>query len=136
LFKFSRSADGPEDEREIFPALPTLAQNVVEIFGSGTWLASVGGLNDPINLVEVRGTNALTNNQSGNGAPSNSPEDSSDEPKDFDDSANALWSLYEQEAKYRDEAQIQTLKDDMDGVLIQVCICIYYLPIPIRGQPN
>jgi len=85
-----------------------------------------GSINDPINLVEVRVTNALTNNQSGIGAPNNPPEDSSEEPKDFDDSANPLWSLYGQEAKSRDEAQIQTLKDDMDGVLIFVCIC--YLP--------
>ena len=71
-------------------------------------------------------------NQPGNGAPNNPPEDPSKEPKDFDDSANPLWSLYEQEAKYRDEAQIQTLKDDMDGVLIFVCI--RYLPFMI--QPN
>ena len=39
---------------------------------------------------------------------------------DFDDSANALWSLYEKEAKGHDEATIQTLKDDMDAVLIFV----------------
>ena len=39
---------------------------------------------------------------------------------DFDGSANALWSLYGTEAKSRDESQIQTLKDDMDGVLIFV----------------
>ncbi|KAH9996397.1 hypothetical protein BJV74DRAFT_883684 [Russula compacta] len=37
---------------------------------------------------------------------------------DFDDSANALWTLYGKEAKRYDESQIQTLKDDMDGVLI------------------
>lgn len=39
---------------------------------------------------------------------------------DFDDSANALWTLYGKEAKSHDEAGIQTLKDDMDGVLIFV----------------
>jgi len=39
---------------------------------------------------------------------------------DFDDSANALWSLHEKEAKSHDEARIQSLKDDMDGVLIFV----------------
>jgi hypothetical protein len=39
---------------------------------------------------------------------------------DFDGSANALWSLYGKEAKSHDEALIQTLKDDMDGVLIFV----------------
>jgi hypothetical protein len=39
---------------------------------------------------------------------------------DFDDSANALWTLYGKEAKSHDEARIQTLTDDMDGVLIFV----------------
>jgi len=39
---------------------------------------------------------------------------------DFDGSANALWTLYRNEAKSYDEAHIQTLKDDMDGVLIFV----------------
>jgi hypothetical protein len=39
---------------------------------------------------------------------------------DFDGSANALWTLYGKEAKSNDEAQIQSLKDDMDGVLIFV----------------
>ena len=55
------------------------------------------------------------------------PEDSADkEPQDirmigdFDGSANALWTLYRTEAKSLDEARIQTLKDDMDGVLIFV----------------
>ena len=42
---------------------------------------------------------------------------------DFDGSANALWTLYGTEAKSHDEAQIHTLKDDMDGVLIFVSIC-------------
>jgi hypothetical protein len=39
---------------------------------------------------------------------------------DFDDSANALWSLHGKEAKSHDEARIQSLKDDMEGVLIFV----------------
>jgi hypothetical protein len=39
---------------------------------------------------------------------------------DFDDSANALWTLYGKEAKGHDESSIQTLKEDMDGVLIFV----------------
>jgi hypothetical protein len=39
---------------------------------------------------------------------------------DFDDSANALWTLYGKEAKSHDEARIQALTDDMDGVLIFV----------------
>lgn len=39
---------------------------------------------------------------------------------DFDGSANPLWALYGKEAKGHDESRIQTLKDDMDGVLIFV----------------
>jgi hypothetical protein len=39
---------------------------------------------------------------------------------DFHGSANALWSLYGKEAKSHDEARIQPLKEDMDGVLIFV----------------
>ncbi|KAH9008196.1 hypothetical protein EDB83DRAFT_2323277 [Lactarius deliciosus] len=39
---------------------------------------------------------------------------------DFDDSANPLWSLHVKETKSHDEARIQTLKDDMGGVLIFV----------------
>ena len=40
--------------------------------------------------------------------------------RDFDGGANGLWNLYRNEAKSYDEAHIQTLKDDMDGVLIFV----------------
>jgi hypothetical protein len=40
--------------------------------------------------------------------------------EDFDDSANALWTLYVKEAKSHDEATVGTIKDDMDGVLIFV----------------
>lgn len=39
---------------------------------------------------------------------------------DFGDSANPLWSLYGKEAKRHDETAVQTIKDDMDGVLIFV----------------
>ena len=39
---------------------------------------------------------------------------------DFDASANALWTLYGEEAKGHDQSRIQTLKDNMDGVLIFV----------------
>ncbi|KAH9985034.1 hypothetical protein BJV77DRAFT_1188046 [Russula vinacea] len=48
-------------------------------------------------------------------------DNSGGEPRmigDFDGSANALWTLYGKEAKSHDDAQIHTLKDDMDGVLI------------------
>ncbi|KAI9437911.1 hypothetical protein BJY52DRAFT_567169 [Lactarius psammicola] len=37
---------------------------------------------------------------------------------DFDDNANSMWSLHMKEAKSHDEARIQSLKEDMDGVLI------------------
>ncbi|KAH8984566.1 hypothetical protein EDB86DRAFT_143572 [Lactarius hatsudake] len=37
---------------------------------------------------------------------------------DFNDNANALWSLQLKEASSHDAARIQSLKDDMDGVLI------------------
>ncbi len=50
---------------------------------------------------------------------------------DFDDSANALWSLHKEEAKSHDEAHIQSLKEGMDSVLIFVCayisIIMFYL---------
>jgi hypothetical protein len=43
---------------------------------------------------------------------------------DFDDNANAMWSLHLTEAKSHDEAQIHSLKDDMDGVLLFVRVNI------------
>jgi hypothetical protein len=51
------------------------------------------------------------------------------EPNDFDGSSKVLWSLFGTEAKSHDNARVNTLKDDMDGVLIFVCIysiCAYY----------
>ena len=44
---------------------------------------------------------------------------------DFHGSTNALWNLYGKEAKSHDEARIQPLKEDMDGVLIFVRLCAY-----------
>lgn len=49
---------------------------------------------------------------------------------DFDDRANALWSLYGKEAKHYDQATINTLKVDMDGLLIFVCSHIHILLCP------
>ena len=43
---------------------------------------------------------------------------------DFNDDANALWSLHLDEAKSHDEARIHSLKDDMDSVLIFVRLYI------------
>jgi hypothetical protein len=45
---------------------------------------------------------------------------------DFDDDANALWSLHLDEAKSHDEVRIQSLTDDMDGVLIFVRVYFFY----------
>ncbi len=42
--------------------------------------------------------------------------------RDFDDGANAFWSLYGKEAKAHDEARFLSLAGDMDGVLLFVCI--------------
>ena len=50
-----------------------------------------------------------------------SREGTQKELRDFDDGANALWSLYGKEAKTHDEAQISSLAADMDGVLFFVC---------------
>jgi len=72
------------------------------------------------------------NDQSGNGAPGHPPEDSREKPNDFDDSANVLWYLYGKEVKDHDEARMQTLRDDMDGLLIFVCIGYQ----PMAGQSS
>ena len=42
------------------------------------------------------------------------------ERQDFDDGANALWTLYGEEAKTHDEARFVSLAKDMDGVLLFV----------------
>ena len=44
---------------------------------------------------------------------------------DFDDGVNALWSLYGKEAKTYDEARIQILGADMDGIPTFVCILLH-----------
>ena len=44
------------------------------------------------------------------------------ERRDFDDGANALWSLYGKEAKSHDKARFESLAEDMDGVLIFVSV--------------
>jgi|SRR5712671_2246958 len=53
-------------------------------------------------------------------SPVQEPQDRQEVPM-FEGSADALWTIYGKEAKSLDEARIQTLKDDMDGVLIFVC---------------
>ena len=49
---------------------------------------------------------------------------------DFDDNANPMWSLHLGEAKSHDEARINSLKDDMDSVLIFVCIVFRHQFLP------
>jgi hypothetical protein len=46
--------------------------------------------------------------------------DQKEESRDFDDGANALWSLYGKDAKTHDEARIESVAKDMDGVLVFV----------------
>jgi hypothetical protein len=53
--------------------------------------------------------------------PNPSPKATRKQRQDFDEDANDLWSLYGKEAKSHDGARIETLKGDMDGVLIFVC---------------
>ena len=69
----------------------------------------------------------LMHTEAANDAPrvNDGPLDGSSEPEphmigDFDGSSNALWTLYGKEAKSHDESRIETLKDDMEGVLIFV----------------
>jgi hypothetical protein len=54
-----------------------------------------------------------------------SPEGSSrtgpqKQPRDFDDGANALWSLYGKEAQTHDKARFESVSQDMDGVIVFV----------------
>ena len=64
-------------------------------------------------------------NEQGN-VSSRFPEESHKQRQDLDDSANDLWSLYGKEAKSHDEIRMNTLKDDMDGVLIFVCAGFFW----------
>ena len=68
-------------------------------------------------------------NDPGPGPSTPSPEEPPELRRDFDEDANDLWSLYGKEAKSHDGARIETLKGDMDGVLIFVCaMCFSALP--------
>jgi hypothetical protein len=66
---------------------------------------------------------AATPPPGGCGHPNDSPEPGRKERhpmSDFDESANDLWTLYRKEARRNDESQLQSLTDDMNGVLIFV----------------
>jgi hypothetical protein len=43
------------------------------------------------------------------------------ERRDFDDGANAFWSLYGKEALGHDKSRFQSLATDMEGLLLFVC---------------
>ena len=76
-------------------------------------------------LCTHRGLHNLTHNteEHANDPPLQEPQDRQEVRMigDFEGSANALWSMYGKEAKSHDDARIQTIKEDMDGVLIFVC---------------
>ena len=58
---------------------------------------------------------------------------------DFDDNANAMWSLHLSEAKSHDEARIHSLKDDMGSILIFVRVYISIIigyPDLMRDRPG
>jgi hypothetical protein len=59
------------------------------------------------------------------------PADGSSNPEprmigDFNSSSGELWAFFGKEAKSQDETRIQTPKEDMDGVLIFVCLCFVH----------
>ena len=64
--------------------------------------------------------------------PNQSLEESHKQRRDFDEDANDLWFLYGKEAKSRDEAWMETLRGDMDGVLIFVCAMCFQLYLDLR----
>lgn len=47
---------------------------------------------------------------------------------DFDDGANAIWSLFFKQAKIQDEAQFRGLMETMDGglVFVRVSPCVLH----------
>jgi hypothetical protein len=61
--------------------------------------------------------------------PSPLPGETPEQRQDFDEDANDLWSLYGKEAKSHDGALIETLRGDMDGVLIFVG-AMYFSALP------
>lgn len=66
---------------------------------------------------------AVNDSLDDHGPRNGTPASDEERPKirDFDRSANELWTLFGSEAKSHDNARVNTLKDDMDGVLIFVC---------------
>jgi hypothetical protein len=90
---------------------PAAARHEEHDLESGAFLVTLGSFNDSKGAVGM-------NDPSGDND-SNRPRG---QHKDFDNSANPLWSLYTKGVRSRDEARIQTLKDDMDGILLFVSV--------------
>lgn len=94
----------------------------VETLESGSYTSAYPGL--PVRGYLTCGTFYILD--SGRGSTENSSSEGSfragphKELRDFDDGANALWSLFGKEAKTHDEARISSLAADMDGVLLFV----------------
>ena len=68
------------------------------------------------------------NNHQTGGTPGDTTQPTEATPRmigDFDTSANSLWSLQMKEAQSHDGARIQSLDDNMNGVLIFVRIHIF-----------
>jgi hypothetical protein len=122
IFRTSTRQPGREDtliEEELRPGeTPPLAQR-------DATLGFVGANN----LTRLNETDIDNTPRDGGIRESSSSQEAQENPmvEDFDDSANALWLLYGKEAKGYDEATIQSIKDDMDGVLIFVRITFHSL---------
>jgi Family of unknown function (DUF6535) len=92
----------PQRDPEIGPNGKSTA--LVCSFSLRTWrIFYTRVINELTNAVEVGGMN--------------------EEPDDFDDGADKLWSLYEDVAKRHDGVRIQALKTDMDGIPVYVREC-------------
>jgi hypothetical protein len=81
------------------------------------------GLNDLMTTKSATASNPTVDSGPRITASDLASEQKPEEPRmigDFDGSSNALWTLFRDEAKSHDNARINTLKDDMDGVLIFV----------------
>ena len=98
--------------------ISTSGRNVQDARAGGSNVSAVQADHEDLGQAQT------DNRQPGSGDRSNDPSKMPPVIGDFDDNANAFWSLHMKEAKSHDEARIESIKDDMDGVLIFVCIYI------------
>ena len=103
--------------------LPVVELDVISQERNGAYLVLTS-------VQRVNGS-AGTSHASRNDDTSHSPQESQGEHNELDDSGNALWSQYEKAVQSRDKGRIEALKDDMDGVLIFVCI--YHLTLVVSS---